>query len=231
MFYRSDTFSAVFLQGSTATHDCFLSFFLNSCFLDWSFTKGGFSVYWNLAFLCVYRWSPGQKLWRLGALLGWHQPFSHCDCGLSHAEAQPVNEWCLWHCQDEEIQHLPQLQLHGPTAGLREDTGTQQPLWQPGPCTAALLHHPLQPECLPGGLPAIHVKGPTPPPRWEVSFSSFSWQHPLGCLLCMWPWVSKWHQLSVLDKVTDHVWNWLLQSERFERFAPFSMEGQDMLYR
>ena len=42
------------------------------------------------------------------------------------------------------------------------------------------------------------------PPRWSVCFplAVFSWQHQLGCFLCMWPHVSKWHQLSVLDKVT-----------------------------
>lgn len=46
------------------------------------------------------------------------QPFCNCDGGIPYAEAQPVHERRVRHCQDEEVQHLTQLQLHGPALGL-----------------------------------------------------------------------------------------------------------------
>lgn len=56
MFYCNDTFSAACRV--QLPHDYFLFFY----FLDWSFTKGSFSVCWNLAFLFVcLQMRPGAK--------------------------------------------------------------------------------------------------------------------------------------------------------------------------
>lgn len=52
-------------------------------------------------------------MWRPGSLPGRHQPLSDGDGGLPDAEAQPVHERRLRHRQDEKVQHLTQLQLHG----------------------------------------------------------------------------------------------------------------------
>lgn len=57
-------------------------------------------------------------MWRPCALPCRDQPLRHSDRGLPDAEAQPVHERRLRHRQDEEIEHLTQLQLHGPAVGL-----------------------------------------------------------------------------------------------------------------
>ena len=106
------------------------------------------------------RWSSRTEVWRPRPLPGWHQSLGDSNSGLPDAKAQPVHERRLRHRQDEEVQHLAQLQLHGPAPGLWAHAGPEEPVRQPHSAAepAALLHHPDQPQRLPAGPPGVHVR-------------------------------------------------------------------------
>ncbi len=114
----------------------------------------------------LIRWSSRPEVRRPGPLPGWHQSLSDSDGGLPDAEAQSVHERRLRHRQDEKVQHLAQLQLHGPAPGLWAHAGPEEPMRQPHCSTepAALLHHPNQSQCLPAGPPGVHVRSPVTTP-------------------------------------------------------------------
>lgn len=99
-------------------------------------------------------------------------------------------------------------QTSPPTSTSWANCWTSREHWDSAaPVTTESLHSsstlPLPPTRMSTKwTPCNRRERPHTPLRWEVSFSSFSWQHQLGCFLSMWPGVSTWHQLSVLDKVT-----------------------------
>lgn len=99
-------------------------------------------------------------MWRPGPLPRRHQPLGDGNSGLPHAEAQPLHERRLRHCQTEEVKHLTELQLHGPAPGLWAHSGPEEPVWQPhgGTQSATLLHHPNEPQRLPAGPLRVHVR-------------------------------------------------------------------------
>lgn len=97
-------------------------------------------------------------MWHLGALPSRHQSLGHRHGGVPDAEAQPVAERRLRLRQAQEVQHLAQLQLHGPTLGLREDTRAQQPLRQPLAQRPALLHYANQSQHVPARHAGVHMK-------------------------------------------------------------------------
>lgn len=118
-----------------------------------------FSFLLTVIFPLSYRWGSVKAVRHPGPLSGRHQPLSYRHSGLSDAETQPVPQWCVWLCQEEEVQHFPELQFHGSAPRLWEDTGPAQSVWQPfHQQGAALLHHTDQSQRLPAGHAGVNMR-------------------------------------------------------------------------
>ena len=150
---------------------------LNPCFLEetlWCcclllLTKDNWIIFMNediiynyltLVFLSSHRRGSVEAMWHPGPLPGRHQPLGHGHRGVPDAETKPVPQRRLRLCQEEEVQHFPKLQLHGPAPGLWEDAGAEQSLWQPAAHQrgAALLHHADQSQRLPAGHAGVDMR-------------------------------------------------------------------------
>lgn len=137
-------------------------------------TRDKISFPLHLFLTLSYRWGSIQAVWHPGPLPGWHQPLCHGHCGLPDAETQPLPQRRVWLCQEEEVQHFPKLQLHGPALGLWEDAGPAKPVWQPfHQQGAAVLHHADQSQRLPAGHAGVNMR---------MVWNSF---------LCLYPVVSR----------------------------------------
>lgn len=140
--------------------------------------------------LMCFRRSPRTKVRRPRSLPRRYQPLRYRDGCLPHAEAQPVHEWRVRHRQDEEVQHLPQFQLHGPATGLRTYAGPQKPVRQSrdGSVPAIVLHNADQPQRLSVGPARVHVKSGRDSPLLNLETCVSIFSTPVKMLLIELAW-------------------------------------------